>query len=77
MTTATINNIKQCRLSFVQRTPMMHMVLLLEIATAIGSAIYQLGNSWLGVTLTLATPVIVLLLGVGVWVLYFGPASHV
>jgi hypothetical protein len=36
----------------------------------------QLGSAWLGVTISLITPIMLFLLGYGVYLLYFGPASH-
>ena len=36
----------------------------------------RLGSSWIGVTISLAAPVIVFLLAFGIWLNYFGPAAH-
>lgn len=36
----------------------------------------HVGSRWLGLVLSLGAPIFTLFLGVGVWVLYFGPAAH-
>lgn len=36
----------------------------------------EVGNRWLGLVLTVGAPFFVFLLGVGIWLLYFGPAAH-